>query len=39
MLAGLAVIAVAIVAFAWIDGGREPVRALSVPVAVPGVAR
>lgn len=30
---------VAFMAYAWIDGGREPVREIRVPVAVPGGAQ
>jgi hypothetical protein len=30
---------VALVGFAWIDGGREPVHAIVEPVPVPGAVR
>lgn len=30
---------VAILAYVWIDGGREPVREIRIPVAVPEGAR
>jgi len=36
---GFAVIVVLLLAFAWIDGGEEPLRDISVPVAVPEAAR
>lgn len=36
--AGAAAIAV-ILAYAWIDGGREPARMIVEPVAVPGDVR
>ena len=32
---GLAVLALAVLAYAWIDGGREPLRDISEPVPVP----
>jgi len=32
-------VVLAVVAWAWIDGGRQPVREISVPVAVPDSAR
>jgi len=39
----LAIVAAALVAallvLAWVDGGREPVRAIEEPVALPGAAR
>jgi hypothetical protein len=28
-----------LLAYAWIDGGREPLRTISEPVAVPGGTR
>ena len=39
MLAGLAALVLALLALAWVDGGRVPLRELSEPVAVPGAAR
>lgn len=27
-----------LLAYAWIDGGREPVRSLSIPVTIPEAA-
>jgi len=35
ILEGLAVIAVLLLAYAWYDGGEEPLRNISEPVAVP----
>jgi hypothetical protein len=35
----VAVLLLALVAYAWIDGGREPLRDIAVPVAIPGVAQ
>lgn len=35
LLAGLAVIVVVLLVYAWIDGGRESLREISVPVPVP----
>lgn len=29
----------ALMAYAWIDGGREPVREISVDLPLPGAAR
>ena len=29
----------AVLAYAWIDGGREPVRIISEPIAVPALPR
>ena len=40
VLTGLCIIAVALLlAYAWYDGGREPVGRIVVPVAVPEIAR
>jgi hypothetical protein len=39
IVAVLVVLAVAVLAYAWIDGGREPLREIAVPVAVPESAR
>jgi hypothetical protein len=36
IVVGLLVI---IVAYAWIDGGREPLHEITIPVAVPEAAR
>jgi hypothetical protein len=35
----VAVLVLAILVYAWIDGGREPLREIAVPVAVPELAR
>ncbi|MCX7864561.1 MAG: hypothetical protein N2423_05950 [Novosphingobium sp.] len=35
LLAGLAVIILVVIALAWIDGGRQPLRVISEPVALP----
>jgi hypothetical protein len=32
---GFAAVVVAVLAYAWIDGGREPLHEISQPVAVP----
>ena len=39
VLAAMAAIIVVIFGYAWIDGGREPVRDISVPVAIPDLPR
>jgi hypothetical protein len=39
LVAGLAAIAVLVLAYAWIDGGREPLRTISQPVPVPASAQ
>jgi hypothetical protein len=35
LLAGLAVIILLVIAYAWVDGGREPVRQISEPIPLP----
>lgn len=30
---------VAVLGYAWVDGGREPLREIAVPIAVPQSAR
>lgn len=35
LLAGLAVLLLLALTLAWIDGGREPMRDIAQPVAVP----
>ena len=35
VLAGAAAIVLLVLAYAWIDGGREPLRTITEPVAVP----
>lgn len=37
LLAGLAMIILLVIAYAWVDGGREPVRELSEPVPLPEI--
>ncbi len=37
--AGVAAIVLLVLTYAWIDGGREPLRVISEPVAVPEVAK
>jgi hypothetical protein len=39
VLAGAVAIVFLVLAYAWTDGGREPLRAISQPVAVPEIAR
>jgi hypothetical protein len=39
MLAGTAAIVLLVLVYAWIDGGREPLRTITQPVPVPGAAR
>lgn len=39
LLSGLAVVSALVLAYAWIDGGREPVRSISQPIPVPGAAK
>lgn len=39
LLAGIAAIAFLVLAYAWIDGGREPLRTITEPVPVPEAAR
>lgn len=34
-----AVVVVALLVWAWLDGGREPLREIAVPVSVPESAR
>ncbi|MFT4027360.1 MAG: hypothetical protein QM676_11240 [Novosphingobium sp.] len=36
---GLAALLLAVLVYAWVDGGREPLRDIAVPVAVPEPAR
>jgi hypothetical protein len=35
LLAGLGAVILAILIYAWIDGGREPLREIVVPVPLP----
>jgi len=36
---GLALAAILFLAFAWFDGGEEPMREIVEPVALPGAAQ
>ncbi len=38
LMAGLVAIIAVILTYAWIDGGREPLREISQPVVVPELA-
>lgn len=35
LLAGIAAIAILVLAYAWADGGKEPLREMSEPVPLP----
>ena len=39
IVAVLALLVLGILTYAWIDGGREPLRDIAVPVAVPETAQ
>jgi hypothetical protein len=39
VLAGLIAAVLALLTYAWIDGGREPLREIVVPVPLPDSAR
>ena len=39
VLAGLGLLAALTLAYAWIDGGREPVRPIVQAIAMPGEAK
>lgn len=39
LLAGIATVVLLVLVYAWIDGGREPLRTISQPVPVPEVAK
>lgn len=39
LLLALAAVALSVLAYAWIDGGREPVRLVVEPVPLPGGTR
>lgn len=39
LVAGLIVAVLALLIYAWIDGGREPLREIVVPVPLPESAR
>lgn len=36
---GMALAVLAVIAWAWVDGGREPLHPIEVPIAVPESAR
>ena len=38
LLIGLAALVILLLAYAWFDGGREPVRIITEPVPVPEIA-
>jgi hypothetical protein len=39
LLAGIALIVLLVLAYAWIDGGREPLRPISEAVPVPEMTK
>lgn len=39
LLAGIAAIVLLVLAYAWIDGGREPLHPISQPVPVPEMTK
>ena len=39
VLGSLAAIVIVLLAYAWVDGGRQPLRQLAEPVAVPELPR
>lgn len=39
VLGGVGLLAALTLAYAWIDGGREPVRPIVQPIPVPGEAK
>lgn len=40
LIAGVSTVAIAgLLAWAWADGGEQPLRAISEPVALPGIGR
>jgi hypothetical protein len=39
LLAGIAAIVLLVLAYAWIDGGREPLRPISEPIPVPEITK
>jgi len=39
VLIGLVVLVILVLAYAWIDAGREPLREISEPVALPETAK
>lgn len=39
VLGGFALVVLAVLAYAWIDGGRQPVRPIAQPIPIPGAAK
>jgi hypothetical protein len=39
VLAGIAAIVLLVLVYAWIDGGREPLRPISEPIPVPEMTK
>lgn len=39
LLAGIAAIVLLVLAYAWIDGGREPLRPIAEPIPVPEMTK
>ena len=39
LMKGIALALLALVGWAWIDGGREPMHEIASPIPVPGAAR
>jgi len=39
LLAGVAAIVLLVLAYAWIDGGREPLRPIAQPIPVPEIVK
>lgn len=39
LIGGVGIVVVGFLAWAWMDGGREPVRQISEPVPVPELAQ
>lgn len=39
VLGGVALVTLLLLAYAWMDGGREPLRAIVQPIPIPGAAK
>lgn len=39
LLGGFALLALLVLIYAWIDGGRQPVRPIAQPIPIPGAAK
>ena len=39
LVAGVAAIVLLVLGYAWIDGGREPLRTISEPIPVPEITK